>query len=1307
MSGSNQLADRNLLVGILALQLDFIDRDQLIGAMSAWVLNKSTPLEQILIEQQLLSEEEQKLLAALTVKHLARHNSDPQRSLATVSSLATSVRDELGALGDPAVEASLFHVAQDRANDNSFESTVSYGGSDSQGLRYRILRPHAKGGLGEVFVANDKELNREVALKQIQPEQADNCDSRARFLLEAELTGGLEHPGIVPVYGLGQYDDGRPFYAMRFIRGDSLKDAVARFHKSDANQLSPSERSVSFRKLLGRLIDVCDAISYAHSRGVLHRDLKPGNVMLGRYGETLVVDWGLAKIVGRNESLSSSQAGEATLRASGSGSSPTQMGRAIGTPAYMSPEQAAGRIDLLGPASDVYSLGATLYSVLTGKPPLQDSDVGSALRRVKEGDFPAPREIAPDVPAPLEAICLKAMANGQQDRYPSPRALAEDLEHWLADESVSAYREPMLTRTARWARRHKVAVAAATGLVLTALVSVSVGAVLLAGANRNIRAAQELAETNERTANANFLLARSAVDDYLTTVSQETLLDEPGMQPLRRKLLTDALRYYEGFAKQRDNDQQISQELSDANFRVGTINSTFGASAEALAAFRRAMQIDEQLLQENPNDTDRQLRLARSQQAVGSQLEIAGNLDDALANFDRAIGLLQTASRKNTTNLGLLHRLQSLYVLKGSTLREQGQLEGIEGLFLNALEIGHQLVKSPDDVGLYRDSLAAANHNLALLYVDTGRLEDGLKHYRNAVDIREQLSRDLPRQQQFQSKLGLSYDNLANLKGRLGQHNEAIELHQQAIRIREQLSRNNPAVLDYRSELAISYGNQSSEFRRIGDLKKAADLADLAIVSWERLVEQSPAVISYRERLANSLYNIGNLYLREPFLETESPEHEVNMRLATAIEYYLRSIVIWESLVAEFPGVPDYRAALARAYNNCGSGYSLVNGEADAQVMNDKALVLREELVTDFPHVPDYRNELASTYSNLVASQSDENRKFELSEKSIALRQALVDDFPNVPEYRYKLAFSLQGDALHRFLDGQEAESLPSFRRAIPLLEQISAESPDVPKYRGMLVQSLTLCAAGERLNGEWETAVETEQRIVSFFEKLRAEDPENPEFIVGLVRGTIGVGKSFHKGKKYDQALVQYDRAVELMTLAIEDRPGDAAAKSFLKNALELRSEVFRVQQRFTEAIEDTTRLIGLTADPTALRLERARLNSLAGNHVAGVAEASDIVGGEPAVNGGQLYDAACVFAISVAAVDGDDALSPEDSERLIAEHTRRAFECLNKARNSGYFMTSKTIEHFSKDTDFDAVREMDAFVRFQQELGEGEPPK
>ncbi len=363
--------------------------------------------------------------------------------------------------------------------------------------RFRILRPHAKGGLGEVSVAQDHELNREVALKEIQAKFAADETSRSRFLLEAEVTGSLEHPGIVPVYGLGRYADGRPFYAMRFIKGDSLKEAAIRFHReNEVGEAASKESSphclqgvtysgVQFRKLLGRFIDVCQAIEYAHSRGVLHRDLKPGNIMIGKYGETLVVDWGLAKVQGREEA--SNLAGENTLRpSSASGSSATVMGSAIGTPAYMPPEQAGGRLDKLGPPSDVYSLGATLYYLLTGRAPFVGREIKKLLTEVQAGSFPAPRSLQPGVPKALEAICLKAMALQPADRYATPQQLADDIERFLADEPILAYTEPMSLRLRRWMRKHPKIVASLAATLLVGASSALLIAAVVTGKNQEL-----------------------------------------------------------------------------------------------------------------------------------------------------------------------------------------------------------------------------------------------------------------------------------------------------------------------------------------------------------------------------------------------------------------------------------------------------------------------------------------------------------------------------------------------------------------------------------------------------------------------------------------------------------------------------------------------------------------------------------------------------------------------------------------------------------------------------------------------------
>jgi serine/threonine-protein kinase len=400
--------DRNLLFGVLALQMDFITRDALVEAMNAWLLQKHRSLAEILEERGALAPADRGLLEPLVRRHIQQHGNDPAQSLAAISSIG-SVRADLSRIADPELHASLAQVSAARRDDDPYRTVAeaSLGASSAIGARFRVLRPHARGGLGEVFVARDTELNRDVALKEIQDRYADDPRCRARFLLEAEITGGLEHPGIVPVYGLGVAADGRPYYAMRFIKGDSLKDAIARFHKDPSARGDAGARMLELKKLLRRFLDVCNAVAYAHSRGVLHRDLKPGNIMVGQYGETLVVDWGLAKVVGRSDAT----APEATLRPpSAGGSSETLPGSAVGTPAFMCPEQAEGRLDLLGPASDVYSLGATLYCLLTGRAPVEEPDAGVVLERVRRGEIPRPRQVQPGLPRPLEAICRKAMA---------------------------------------------------------------------------------------------------------------------------------------------------------------------------------------------------------------------------------------------------------------------------------------------------------------------------------------------------------------------------------------------------------------------------------------------------------------------------------------------------------------------------------------------------------------------------------------------------------------------------------------------------------------------------------------------------------------------------------------------------------------------------------------------------------------------------------------------------------------------------------------------------------------------------------
>lgn len=334
-----------------------------------------------------------------------------------------------------------------------------------------------RGGLGAVYVGEDVSAHRRVAVKFLHGHLATDPLCRERFLLEAEVTGRLEHPGVIPLYGIGENAEGEPFYAMRFIDGHSMDELVTELYATDeADPTSRVENDRRYRKLLNDFVTVCKTIAYAHNRGIVHRDIKPANVMLGKYGETIVVDWGLAVPVIRDEAFR--QSGEATLMPAPAGES-SSSGQGAGTPVYMSPEQASKLAPT--PASDIYSLGATLYKILSGKTAVQGSSIAEIKEKVIDGRVIALSEIRPNTPPPLAAIVGKAMSQKPADRYATALEIAEDVEAFLSDESVSAHQEPWPAKFMRLARRNRSAtqtavIALLLGSVLAGFAFLSLGA---------------------------------------------------------------------------------------------------------------------------------------------------------------------------------------------------------------------------------------------------------------------------------------------------------------------------------------------------------------------------------------------------------------------------------------------------------------------------------------------------------------------------------------------------------------------------------------------------------------------------------------------------------------------------------------------------------------------------------------------------------------------------------------------------------------------------------------------------------------
>jgi tRNA A-37 threonylcarbamoyl transferase component Bud32 len=457
---------------LTAYSRKLLDDKELEAAICQWLADPQRPLLDVLTVHARLSQEQAAALQSSATRQATETCADP--SSARLEALPAAVRRLLAPHVSDVTLASESNLETRPILPRHRTKNAQLAGL-TPGDRFDVLQVHAQGGLGVVFLARDREIDRTVALKQIKPHWADDDNSRARFLLEARVTGRLEHPGIVPIYALGADATGRPYYAMRLIRGESLLDVIERFHgRGDAED---RQRMPELRKLLKRFVDVCNPVDYAHSKGVIHRDIKPANIMVGKFGETLVVDWGLAKVIGSDEDVALTtrmvRTPENEVDESG-----TRIGTTIGTPAYMSPEQAAGHNDQLGPATDVYSLGATLYQLLTGcLPHPADDDVGIMMARLERTSARPPHELAKWIPKPLSSICLKALALRPEGRYTSARALSDDIERWLADEPVRAHAEGWAEKAFRWIRNHRTLATSLAVGYLVATVAIVVGVI--------------------------------------------------------------------------------------------------------------------------------------------------------------------------------------------------------------------------------------------------------------------------------------------------------------------------------------------------------------------------------------------------------------------------------------------------------------------------------------------------------------------------------------------------------------------------------------------------------------------------------------------------------------------------------------------------------------------------------------------------------------------------------------------------------------------------------------------------------------
>ncbi len=773
---------RELLFAALAVHAKRVDEAALSAACASWLPRRETGLSlaDVLVERGALDPASRAEVAALVEARLAEFDGRPRAALSAL--VSAELRRTLSSLGDDEIRRALDEVGRSAASLDRLHGTIE---------RYSLDHVHAHGGLGRVWLARDLDLDRDVALKEIRPEHADDPERWIRLLAEAQLTGRLDHPGVVPIYEVARKADGRqPFYTMRFVRGRTLSAASRALREK---RLRGENDGLEMQTLIVAFVAVCNTLAYAHSKGVIHRDLKGDNVILGDFGEVIVLDWGIAKAL--DDRTNTAPSTETNREFSGM----TEEGDIVGTPAFMSPEQAEGRISEVDAQSDVYGLGAILYEVLTGQPPFVGEDTLEIIRRVRQSEPFAPRTLDARTPRELDAICRKALAKQKSARYATAGELAKDVQRFLADEPVSAYREPLTKRAARFARRHRVLVSGAAVLLVSAVIALSIGLNLLAGKQRQIEQARARAE-------ANFGLARESVDKYLTRVAANPELQAHALEPLRRQLLETAREFYQTFLSERSNDVGLNRDLASALVNLGLIERQLLEIDKAESSYAKALDVYAKLLESDrwSSSALNDFLLASNDfgllYAETSRPEKAEPLYRHALDTAASAGTAANDERCLSQIANLRDNLATMYI--GVGRRSEAEVEHLAGL-----EIRRRLAKDFPKNEEHRNSLVMSLNNLVVLYGTTGRAQMAEPLVREAAAIIEMVVEDHPGMPEYENELAATYNNLGGVYTLLGREDDARRTHERALGLREKLVREHPAVLDYAVSLAGTYCN--------------------------------------------------------------------------------------------------------------------------------------------------------------------------------------------------------------------------------------------------------------------------------------------------------------------------------------------------------------------------------------------------------------------------------------------------------------------------------------------------------------------
>ena len=990
--------------------------------------------------------------------------------------------------------------------------------------RYSLTRVHGQGGLGQVWLAVDRQLNRQVALKRMLPDRLADPQSMRRLVKEAQITGQLEHPNIVPVYELSEGMN-EVFYTMRFLRGKTLKQAIVKYHK---RRQEGAVDAMDLKHLLQAFVGICNAMAFAGSKGIVHRDLKPDNVMLGSFGEVIVLDWGLAKKVGEPEETGSSPAiaitGHADL-------SKTMDGQILGTLGYLSPEQASGNLQLIDARTDVYGLGAILFAILTGRAPHRRDGTGSrqgtreVLKTITQGAPPEPKEVEATTPGGLNAICRKALARSQEDRYQSAAELAEDVSRWIADEPVSAYAEPLGVRIARWTRRHRTWTQA-VAVALLVVTGISIVATLVVNDARrraeqawqdeqSALAAERQALMKERTARKaeeaakadatrRFHDAQETVHRSLTGVSQ-VLLHFPGVQQLRSELLSQAAQDLTQFASEDSQDLQLQIEAGRAMVRLGEVRGLLYQWDPAREQYLRAEEHFTGLQDRAPGDLSVAKELAACRKQLAFSLSTLGRTEEATAMYADVVSALCELA-------GTFPDAMDVRLEYAAALFDYGQHQTHTGLTRDAAETLGQaetafrgLVEQESRTEHHR-GLAATHRLQAQVLQNLGQNDEAVEQLQQALAGFQTLQTIEPSQPDHLEEVADCLTTLANTLLTMGREQDSLALYRSAISDYNLLLKARPDVPLYRESLALLRRNVAQQLSRNGRSREAYDGALEALSEFDRLVRESPNIPRYHVGEAASSLTFGQI-LRD--LNED----------ALARAAFDKSIQKYSELVEGMPEASQLKTSLAIGHTSLGRLLEkLGQGEAAKQEFQESVTILEAQAqqTGDDPYV---RDALAWGLSRLgdVLHDLGQSEEAEVAyEKCLTIRESLT----RLPAHHYNLAWFLTHCNNHERRDPARAASI-----ALQLLKEL----PDNAKYQNLL-------GIAHFRAEKWDSAIAALQKAA----ELRDGNPTDALYLA----------MAYWRQDNKEQAVASFQQATQIID---QQQPGNLELSQLRDEAAEL----------------------------------------------------------------------------------------------------------------------------------------------------------